>query len=95
MTSWLLEWLSGKEPTCNAGDTGDTSSIPGSGRSCGGGSGNPWTEETGGLQSQGHKELDTTEQLSMHAQYTLHSKTVLSKFHLLDQAHHPCMFKNS
>ena len=33
--SW---WLSGKEPTCNAGDVG---SILGSGRSPGGGNGNP------------------------------------------------------
>ena len=31
----------GKESTCNAGDAGDTSSIPGSGRSPGGGHGNP------------------------------------------------------
>ena len=31
----------GKEFTCNAGDTGDVGSIPGSGRSPGGGHGNP------------------------------------------------------
>ena len=31
----------GKEPACNAGDTGDSGSIPGSGRSSGGGNGNP------------------------------------------------------
>ena len=30
-----------KEPTCNAGDTGDVGSIPGRGRSPGGGHGNP------------------------------------------------------
>ena len=30
-----------KNPTANAGDTGDVSLIPGSGRSPGGGSGNP------------------------------------------------------
>ena len=30
-----------KESTCNAGDAGDASSIPGSGRSPGGGHGNP------------------------------------------------------
>ena len=30
-------WLSGKEHTCNAGDTGDVGLIPGSGRSPGGG----------------------------------------------------------
>ena len=26
----------------------------------------PWTEESGGLESTGHKESDTTEQLSLH-----------------------------
>ena len=26
----------------------------------------PWTEELGGLQSTGHKELDTTERLHFH-----------------------------
>ena len=50
-------WLSYKESTCNAGDTG---SIPGSGRSPGGGMAThssilawriPWAEEPGGLQS--------------------------------------------
>ena len=61
----------GKESACNVGDPG---SIPGSGRSPGGGNGNPlsilawkipWTEEPGGLQLPwGHKELDITEQLS-------------------------------
>ena len=37
----LSQWLSGKESICNAGDAGDLSSIPGSGRSPGGGRGNP------------------------------------------------------
>ena len=37
--SW---WLSGKESTCTAGDAGDTSSIPESGRSPGGEHGNPF-----------------------------------------------------
>ena len=31
----------GKESACNAGDTGDEGSIPGSGRSPGGGNSNP------------------------------------------------------
>ena len=35
------KWLSGKESTCNAGATGDADSIPGLGRSPGGGHGNP------------------------------------------------------
>ena len=56
----LPQWLSSKESICNAEDTGDTGSIPGSGRSPGGGDGNPlgilawsipWTEELGRLQS--------------------------------------------
>ena len=37
----LPGWLSGKESACQAGDTGDTGSIPGLGRSAGGGNGNP------------------------------------------------------
>ena len=54
----------GKESACNAGDTGDEGSIPGSGRSLGRGHGNPLqyscqrmprTEQPGGLQSQAHK----------------------------------------
>ena len=35
------QWLSGKNFTCNAGASGDMGSIPGSGRSPGGGHGNP------------------------------------------------------
>ena len=51
-----------KNPPANAGDAGDTGSIPGSGRSPGGGNGNPFqdsclrnprTEGPGGLQSTG------------------------------------------
>ena len=38
---WLSCWLSGKEFPCNEGDAGDTGLIPGSGRSPGGGHGNP------------------------------------------------------
>ena len=55
----------------NAGDVRDTGSIPGLGRSLGGGHGNPhssilawrvpWTEEPGGLQSIALQELDMTE----------------------------------
>ena len=41
-TTWgLPRWLSGKESVCDAGDTGDPGSIPGWGRSSGGGNGNP------------------------------------------------------
>ena len=37
----LPQWLTGKESACNAGATGDVGLIPGSGRSLGGGHGNP------------------------------------------------------
>ena len=63
MESWeynqLPWWLSGKESAYNTGDSG---SIPRSGRSPGGGNGNhssilaweiPWREEPGGIQSTG------------------------------------------
>ena len=52
-----------KESNCQAGDMG---SIPGSGRSPGGGNGNPlqyssleipWAEEPGGLQSMGSQKV--------------------------------------
>ena len=52
-----------KESDCQAGDVG---SIPGSGRSPGGGNSNPlqyssleipWTEEPGGLQSMGSQKV--------------------------------------
>ena len=63
----------GKESTCNAGDLG---SIPGFGRSPGEGNGNPlqyscleyWQDmDRGarGVQSSFHKELETTEQLTL------------------------------
>ena len=61
---------SGKEPTCNAGDIRDAISIPGSGKSSGGGHGNPlqysWLENSmdrGAWQATVHRvaESDTTE----------------------------------
>ena len=53
----------GKESACNAGDTGDKGSIPGSGRSLGRGHGKPlqyscWRIQPGRLQSIGSQELD-------------------------------------
>ena len=59
-----------KNMLANAGDARDVVSIPGTGRSPGGGNGNhssilawkiPWTEEPSELQPVGCKELDTTE----------------------------------
>ena len=55
-----------KNPPANAGDTGNADAIPGSGRSPGGGHGNPlqytgqripWTEVPGGLQSIGSQRV--------------------------------------
>ena len=59
-----------KNLPANAGDAGDPCLIPGSGGSPGGGNGNPLQYSclensvdrgSGGLQSMGHKESDTTE----------------------------------
>ena len=38
----FLNGSAGKESTCNAGDIGDTGSVPGSGKSPGGGNSNPF-----------------------------------------------------
>jgi len=38
---WLPRWLSSKESTCKARVAGDADSVPASGRSPGGGHGNP------------------------------------------------------
>ena len=55
-----------KKPHANVGDTRDMGSVPGWGRSSGGGNDNPlntlvwkipWAEEPGGLWIMGHKEL--------------------------------------
>ena len=55
-----------KNLPANAGDIRDTGSVSGSGRSSGGGHGNPsdilawripWTEEPGGLQSLGSQRV--------------------------------------
>ena len=73
---WLPWWLRGKESTCDAGDAGDVDSIPGSGRSLGGGycdllqySCLENSMERGAWRAtaqRGHKESNTTEQLSTH-----------------------------
>ena len=65
----LPQWLRGEESDCNTGGAGDTVSIPGSGRSPGGGNGNLLQYSSWKMQMdspQGHKESDTTEW-----QYTL------------------------
>ena len=55
-----------KNPLANVGDPRDAGLIPGSGKSLGGGHGNPlqyscleipWTEKPGGLESMGSKRV--------------------------------------
>ena len=64
----MAQWV--KNLPANAGNVRDMGSIPGSGKSPGGGNGNPrqhlawripWTEEPGGLQSVGLQRIDMTE----------------------------------
>ena len=64
------QWLNGKESACNAGDTGDTSLIPGLEGSPGGGHGNPLRYsrlknlmDRGALRATVHRlaKLDSTE----------------------------------
>ena len=71
--SWVFPAGSvSKETTCNAGDKGDWSSIPGSGRSPGGGHGSPLQysclgnpmDFPPGYSLWGRKELDITEWLT-------------------------------
>ena len=61
----LPKWLSGKESACNAGDTGDVSLIPGSGRSHGKGNGNPLQysclENPMGLPNLGIERIHTSD----------------------------------
>ena len=76
----LPQWLSGKESTCSAGDSGDVGLIPGSEGSPGGGNGNPlqysclsnlMDRGAGGLQSIGSP--DTTEHTRMRQDGDLNS----------------------
>ena len=66
--SCQVDWVSQmalmlKNPSANAGDIKDMGSIPGLGRSPGGGHGNPlgwripWTEESGRPKSMGSKRV--------------------------------------
>ena len=72
----LPQWLSSKESVCITGDTGESGSIPGLGRSPAEGNGNPFIVflpgKSQGQRSlvdyspRGRKELDMTEHLNTH-----------------------------
>ena len=66
--NWVSQVDTVKDPPANAGDAGDLSSVPGSGRSLEGGHAThssiltwkiSWTEEPGGLQSMGSQKSQT------------------------------------
>ena len=70
MVSYIAGFPDGSDGKESARNVGDPGSIPGSGRFSGERNGSslsilawriPWTEESGKLQSMGHKESDTTE----------------------------------
>ena len=74
----FLSGSDGKESTCNAGDAG---SIPGLGRSPGGGHGCPlqyscwkipWTEDPGGLQSMGSQRIGHDSSVQVYQQEAGH-----------------------
>ena len=78
-------WLSSKESACNAGDAGDTASVPGKeGQSPGGGNDNSlqyscWEKSHGQaglarLLPGDRKEPDTTERLNTHTKGVFHQK---------------------
>ena len=73
----------GKESACNAEDTGDTGLIPVSGRSPGGGNGNPLQYsglenpmESGTWQATVHGVAKSQARLSTHACLVLESREV-------------------
>ena len=75
----LPQWLSSKESVCNTGDTGESGSIPGPGRSPAEGNGNPFIvflpgkshgqRNLVGYSPRGSKELDMSERKHSHTQY--------------------------
>ena len=80
----VSRWLRGEESTCQAGDALDMGSISGSGRSSGGGNGNPLEYSCLGnpmdrgawLATKSRKESDTTEWLNGHHMVAIGEWTV-------------------
>ena len=80
-----------KKPPANTGDTGIAGSIPGSGRSPGGGHGNPlqcscpWTEEPGELQSIGFQRVGHDwSNLALRGEWVFKEPEIWEKFFLRD-----------
>ena len=76
----LPKWLVVKNLSANEGDTRDSVSIPGSGRSPGGGNGKPTPVFLPGASqgqrslADGHKESDTTEHIHTHTHTHTHNR---------------------
>ena len=96
---WLPQWLGGEQSACSAGDGGDMVLIPGSGRSSGGGNGNPlqyscqenpMNRGVCWLLSVRSQRVGHDEQLSMHTQEKAKRITVLIIYYTL---HFDFMFK--
>ena len=80
----------GKDSAYSARDTGSIPVLGVLGRSPGEGNNNPlwylclenpWTGEPGHLQSWGHKELDTTERLTVSLSFTTKIEAVVVKIY--------------
>ena len=72
----LAQWLSGQESACSAEDAGDTSSIPGSGRSSAGACGNPLQYSC--LENPMHRK---TWWATVHKVFPMHRKTWWATVH--------------
>ena len=96
--SGLPWWLSSKEPACQAGDVGDTGSIPGLGRFPGVGNGNPLQyscledphghRSLAGYSPWGRKESETTK-VTKHA-HTSEGKKLPRKLNPLSNKFEKC-----
>ena len=94
-SSGLPWWLSGKDSASNAGNAGDSSSVPASGRFPGGGHGNPFQDsclenpmDRGAWHTTGHrveKSLTRLKGVSMRALYL--SISLYLSIYLIENSH--------
>ena len=90
LVHWFPKWLSGKESACNAGDLG---SIPGSGKSSGGGNDNPLqysclenSTDKGAWRATVHRVSKSWMQLSHQQTHILQSLSCSCSFSLVAQS---------